>query len=64
MGDGHEDLGWLCVRSWRFGAPEDRPVGGFGSLGELCRGYEEGGGGAVCRARLRFWMVMGSVQVH
>ena len=30
LGDPIEDLGWLCVKSWRFGAV-DRPAGGFGS---------------------------------
>ena len=30
-GDPMEDLGYLCVRCWRFGGV-DRPVGGFGAL--------------------------------
>jgi len=30
LGDPMEDLGWVCVNSWRFGQI-DRPVGGFGS---------------------------------
>ncbi|HTS15436.1 MAG TPA: phosphotransferase family protein, partial [Candidatus Sulfotelmatobacter sp.] len=34
LGDPAEDLGWLCVKSWRFGNA-DRIVGGFGSLDEL-----------------------------
>ena len=29
-GDPMEDVGWLCVRSWRYGNA-DKPVGGFGS---------------------------------
>ena len=29
LGDPMEDLGWLCVPSWRFGMM-DQPVGGFG----------------------------------
>ena len=34
-GDPREDLGWLCVKCWRFGSPH--PVGGFGSVAELLR---------------------------
>ena len=30
LGDPMEDLGWICVNSWRFGEI-DKPVGGFGS---------------------------------
>ena len=42
LGDPMEDLGWICVNSWRFGEI-DKPVGGFGSREELFAGYEEGG---------------------
>ena len=34
LGDPMEDLAWLCLRTWRFGA-DDLAVGGFGSLEEL-----------------------------
>ncbi|WP_051085908.1 phosphotransferase family protein [Actinomycetospora chiangmaiensis] len=39
VGDPREDLGWLCLRAWRFGAEAE--VGGFGSLDELLDGYAE-----------------------
>jgi aminoglycoside phosphotransferase (APT) family kinase protein len=42
LGNPLEDLGWLCVPAWRFGGP--RPVGGFGRIDQLLRGYQEGGG--------------------
>jgi aminoglycoside phosphotransferase (APT) family kinase protein len=42
LGDPMEDLGWVCVNSWRFGAI-DKPVGGFGSREELFAGYEAAG---------------------
>ena len=42
FGDPMEDLGWICVNSWRFGEI-DKPVGGFGSREELFAGYEEAG---------------------
>jgi aminoglycoside phosphotransferase (APT) family kinase protein len=38
-GDPMEDLGWICVNSWRFGEI-DKPVGGFGTREELFAGYE------------------------
>ena len=39
LGDPVEDLGWLCVKSWRFGAV-DKPAGGFGSREALWAAYE------------------------
>ena len=41
LGDPMEDLGWICVNSWRFGEI-DKPVGGFGTREELFAGYEAG----------------------
>ena len=43
LGDPMEDLAWLCLRTWRFGADE-LVVGGFGSLEELRSAYEKAGG--------------------
>jgi aminoglycoside phosphotransferase (APT) family kinase protein len=60
VGDPMEDLGWICVNSWRFGEI-DRPVGGFGSCEELFAGYEEGGRRVDAR-RVRFWEVMGTLR--
>jgi len=34
VGDPLEDLGWLCVKSWRFGFA-DKTVGGFGHIDDL-----------------------------
>ena len=42
LGDPMEDLGWICVNSWRFGAI-DHPVGGFGPREELFAGYQAAG---------------------
>ncbi|AQZ64115.1 unnamed protein product [[Actinomadura] parvosata subsp. kistnae] len=56
-GDPLEDLGWLCVKAWRFGSP--LPVGGFGEYGELVDAYEEAGGQAVDREALRWWETFG-----
>ena len=38
LGDPIEDLGWLCVKSWRFGVA-DKLVGGFGDVAELLDAY-------------------------
>jgi aminoglycoside phosphotransferase (APT) family kinase protein len=60
-GDPAEDLGWLCIRSWRFGA-DDRPAGGFGSRDELLEAYAAAGGREITREELRFWEVFGNVR--
>jgi aminoglycoside phosphotransferase (APT) family kinase protein len=60
LGDPMEDLGWICVNSWRFGEI-DRPVGGFGSREELFAGYEAGGR-RVDADRVTFWEVMGTLR--
>jgi aminoglycoside phosphotransferase (APT) family kinase protein len=60
LGDPMEDLGWVCVNSWRFGEI-DKPVGGFGSREELFAGYE-GAGRRVDPARVKFWEVMGTLR--
>ncbi len=61
LGDPVEDLGWLCVKSWRFGSV-DKPAGGFGSREELWRAYEKAGGARVDPARARWWEVLGTVR--
>jgi aminoglycoside phosphotransferase (APT) family kinase protein len=60
LGDPMEDLGWICVNSWRFGEI-DKPVGGFGSREELFAGYEEAGR-RVDPERVKFWEVMGTLR--
>ena len=61
LGDPLEDLGWLCVNSWRFGNI-DLPVGGFGLREDLFAGYEAAGGRRVDPERVRFWEVVGSLK--
>lgn len=61
IGDPMEDLGWLCVNAWRFGAGPALPVGGFGALEQLFEGYRAGGG-ALARERVRWWQVMGTLK--
>jgi len=60
IGDPMEDLGWICVNSWRFGEI-DKPVGGLGSREELFAGYEAAGR-RVDPARVMFWEVVGTLR--
>jgi aminoglycoside phosphotransferase (APT) family kinase protein len=61
LGDPMQDLGWISVNSWRFGAI-DLPVGGFGTREDLFAGYEAAGGGTVDPARVHFWEVFGTLR--
>jgi aminoglycoside phosphotransferase (APT) family kinase protein len=60
-GDPVEDLGWLCVKSWRFGVA-DRLVGGFGDLPDLLHAYAAAGGGDVDEDAVRFWIALGTLR--
>lgn len=59
LGDPMEDLGWLCVRAWRFGA-DARPVGGLCDRERFFAAYERAGGIAVDAAAVRWWEVLGN----
>jgi aminoglycoside phosphotransferase (APT) family kinase protein len=61
VGDPMEDVGWLCVRSWRFGA-DDRPVGGLCGREQLFAEYERAAGRAVDPAAVRWWEVFGNLK--
>lgn len=61
LGDPAEDVGWLCIRSWRFGN-DDREVAGVGSLDEFLDAYEAAGGEAIDRERIRYWEVFGNAK--
>ncbi|MFZ3573155.1 phosphotransferase family protein [Streptomyces sp. BH097] len=60
LGDPVEDLGWLCVKAWRFGAAE--PVGGFGPREELLAGYAEIAGTRPGEDELHWWEVYGTLR--
>jgi aminoglycoside phosphotransferase (APT) family kinase protein len=59
IGDPIQDLGWLCVNSWRFGN-RDLVVGGFGHLDDLLAGYRDATGIDVSEQEVLFWQVFGS----
>ena len=61
LGDPMEDLGWICVNSWRFGNI-DLPVGGFVHRDDLFAGYEDAGGGTVDPGEVHFWEVFGTLK--
>ena len=60
LGDPLEDLGWLCVRAWRFGG--SGPVGGFGEREDLYAAYEAAGGRPVDPEVARWWEVLGTLK--
>jgi len=61
LGDPAEDLGWITVNSWRFGAIE-QPVGGFGSVEAMLEGYCAAGGEAIDAERVMYWRTLGSLR--
>ena len=61
LGNPLNDLGWICIRAWRYGY-YDKPVGGFGEVSELLDGYEAGGGERVSLDALHFWEVYGCMR--
>jgi aminoglycoside phosphotransferase (APT) family kinase protein len=60
LGDPAEDLGWLCVRAWRFGSPH--PVAGVGSREDLLAAYAAAGGRRIEPDVLRWWEVLGTLK--
>lgn len=60
IGDPMQDLGWLCIRTWRFGGKE--PVAGVGSRADLFEGYERVSGVRVDPAQVRFWEAFGNIK--
>lgn len=59
-GDPIEDLGWLCVRAWRFGAWD--PVGGIGTREQLLDGYAQSTGIRPTPEELHWWETFGTLK--
>jgi aminoglycoside phosphotransferase (APT) family kinase protein len=55
LGDPLEDLAWLSLKAWRFGAPLE--VAGLGTVDELVSAYESAGGRTVDPAAFHWWLV-------
>ncbi|GAB3440807.1 hypothetical protein GCM10027436_24640 [Actinophytocola sediminis] len=58
LGDPREDLGWLCVKCWRFGSA--LPAGGFGTVEQLLDGYAEVAGERPDAEAVRWWQIYGT----
>ena len=61
LGDPMEDVGWMCVRAWRFGN-DQKPVGGLGTREDFFRAYEKASGIDVDPEAARFWEVFGNLR--
>ncbi|MCK1803121.1 phosphotransferase family protein [Brevibacterium sp. R8603A2] len=53
LGDPDEDLGYLCMRAWRFGGPGE--VAGLGDLDAFLGAYAEASGRRPDTAAVRWW---------
>jgi aminoglycoside phosphotransferase (APT) family kinase protein len=60
LGDAMEDLGWLCVKAWRFGGA--KPVGGVGDYADLYDAYAAAAGVPVDPDVVRWWEVLGTLK--
>jgi aminoglycoside phosphotransferase (APT) family kinase protein len=60
VGDPMEDVGWLSVRSWRFGAA--LPVGGLCERERFAEAYERAGGDPIDPSVARWWEVFGNLR--
>ena len=60
VGNPAEDLGWVCVRAWRFGGA--KPVAGVGEYAELLNAYEAESGVRIDEAELFWWELFGTVK--
>lgn len=59
VGDPAEDLGWLCVSSWRFGGAGR--AGGVADVHDVIAGYRAAGGRrAVTAQAVHWWEVFGT----
>jgi len=65
VGHPMEDLGWLCVRAWRFGGPGE--VAGMADLTDLVASYNEectalGAQPVASVEAVRWWIVLGTLK--
>ena len=60
LGDPIEDLGWMCVRSWRFGGAS--PAAGVATREQLLDAYLAAGGAKVDVDALVWWEAYGTLR--
>ena len=61
VGDPHEDLGWMCVRAWRFGK-DTLPAGGLSTREAFYAAYARASGRRVDPQRVFYWEVLGNLR--
>ena len=61
VGDPDEELGYLCMRDWRFGNTRLR-MGGIGEREPFLQAYERFSGRTVSRTAVDFWEFLGNVR--
>ncbi len=61
LGDPLEDVGWACIRPWRWAG--DERIGGLMERERFYRMYEEETGLKVHAEAVRFWEVLGTVKL-
>jgi len=59
-GNPAEDLGWFCVKAWRFGGAA--VAAGLGSRDELLAAYRAAGGADITADELRWWEIFGTLR--
>ncbi|MEM7183599.1 MAG: phosphotransferase family protein [Spirochaetota bacterium] len=60
-GDPCEDIGWLCMRDWRFGKL-NLEAGGLAKREDFYQLYAEHTGKPVATEKVRFWEVIGNLR--
>jgi len=60
-GDPDEELGYVCMRDWRFGVIHKR-MGGIGDREPFLQAYERHSGRTVDRAAVDFWELLGNIR--
>jgi aminoglycoside phosphotransferase (APT) family kinase protein len=60
LGDPLEDVGWACMRPWRWAG--DERIGGLMARDEFYRMYEEATGLKMDQEAVHFWELLGNVK--
>jgi aminoglycoside phosphotransferase (APT) family kinase protein len=61
LGDPLEDVGWACIRPWRWVGTEQ--IGGLMDRADFYRMYEAASGITIDDGSVRFWEVLGNVKL-
>jgi aminoglycoside phosphotransferase (APT) family kinase protein len=61
VGDPDEELGYLCMRDWRFGNGRLR-LGGIADREPFLAAYEAASGRIVSRASVDYWEILGNIR--